>query len=162
MKLEKNLNDSIFDVNLEILEDSKIFKRFSKLESIRLAGLDDNKLKVELSKTIINKAGQFMNVMPPRKKSMRMKANFCYGNAHKKRSCGYEYVEGIIKHKGSGVEISHAWNVDLKTGEMVDFTIMGTDQFEYRGIHIPFDLRFHIALKIAPIWYCTLPYLKII
>jgi len=57
---------------------------------------------------------------------MRMKAQTCYANAESKRDKGFNYVEGIITSKKSGLQISHAWNVD-SNGRHVDFTVMDTN-----------------------------------
>jgi hypothetical protein len=119
----------------------------------------DNDLKVKYSRSIIEAYGQLFQVSPPPKKSMKMKSGSCYGNAHSKREKGYEYVEGIIKSKITGTEISHAWNVD-STGKHIDFTIMETEEYEYRGIVIPFSLRYKVSEKTGRIWYCVLPYIS--
>lgn len=146
-------------MKLDLLQDNKLIRRHSEIEKIRSLGLLDNDLKVKYSRPIIEAYGQLFQVSPPPKKSMKMKSGSCYGNAHSKREKGYEYVEGIIKSKITGTEISHAWNVD-STGKHIDFTIMETEEYEYRGIVIPFSLRYKVSEKTGRIWYCVLPYIS--
>ncbi|MEK0413976.1 MAG: hypothetical protein RL070_1464 [Bacteroidota bacterium] len=146
-------------MKLDLLQDNKLIRRHSEIEKIRSQGLMDNDLKVKYSRSIIEAYGQLFQVSPPPKKSMKMKSGSCYGNAHSKREKGYEYVEGIIKSKITGTEISHAWNVD-STGKHIDFTIMETEEYEYRGIVIPFSLRYKVSEKTGRIWYCVLPYIS--
>lgn len=146
-------------MKLYLLQDNKLKRRHSEIEKIRSHGLMDNDLKVKYSRSIIEAYGQLFQVCPPPKKSMKMKSGSCYGNAHSKREKGYEYVEGIIKSKITGTEISHAWNVD-STGKHIDFTIMETEEYEYRGIVIPFSLRYKVSEKTGRIWYCVLPYIS--
>jgi hypothetical protein len=146
-------------MKLDLLQDNKLKRRYSEIEKIRSQGLLDNDLKVKYSRPIINAHGQLFQVSPPPKKSMKMKSGSCYGNAHSKREKGYEYVEGIIKSKTTGTEISHAWNLD-STGKHIDFTIIETEEYEYRGIVIPFSLRHSISEKTGRIWYCVLPYIS--
>ena len=145
-------------MKLDILQDNQLKKRHSEIEKIRSLGLLDNDLKVQLSKPIIDACGQLFEVSPPPKKTMKMKSGSCYGNAHSKREKGFEYVEGIIKSKATGTEISHAWNVD-SNGKHIDFTIMDTEEYEHRGIVIPFQLRHSISEKTGRVWYCVLPYI---
>lgn len=146
-------------MKLDLLQDNKLIRRHSEIEKIRSLGLLDNDLKIKYSRPIIEAYGQLFQVSPPPKKSMKMKSGSCYGNAHSKREKGYEYVEGIIKSKITGTEISHAWNVD-STGKHIDFTIMETEEYEYRGIVIPFSLRYKVSEKTGRIWYCVLPYIS--
>lgn len=140
------------------IEENDLLLRYIEIESLRKQGLNDNGLKIKYSKPIINFYGQVFKVNPPPKKSMKMKSGSCYGNAHSKREKGYEYVEGIIKNKNNGLEISHAWNVD-KNGNHFDFTIIETDLFEYKGIIVPFSLRYEVSEQTGKVWYCVLPYL---
>ncbi len=143
---------------LKIIKSSELLLRFSEIENLRSAGLLDNDLKVEYSREIIHACGQLFEVSPPPKKSMKMKSGCCYGNAHSKREKGYGYVEGIIKDKNTGLEISHAWNVD-SAGKHYDFTLIDTESYEYKGVVIPFDLRYDVAAKTGKVWYCVLPYI---
>jgi hypothetical protein len=146
-------------MKLTLLDEEKIRIRYFEIEKIRSHGLNDNDLKIKYSKPLIDAFGQLFEVSPPLKKSMKMKGGSCYGNAHSKYEKGYEYVEGIIKDKNTGVEISHAWNLD-SNGEHFDFTIMETDRYEYRGIVVPFSLRYNISKKTGKVWYCVLPYIS--
>ena len=141
-----------------LLDEDQLMQRYLEVENIRSAGLLDNDLKIEYSREIINTCGQVFEVSPPPKKSMKMKSGCCYGNAHSKREKGYGYVEGIIKDKSSGVEISHAWNVD-SDGRHYDFTLIDTESYEYKGLIIPYDLRYEVASKTGKVWYCVLPYI---
>jgi len=134
-----------------------ISKRFSEIEQLRFLK-NDNPLKVKYAMQVLRKHGQIFEVYPPRKKSMRMKEQSCYGNAGSKRSKGYGYVEGIITSKKTGFEISHAWNVDAD-GRHVDFTIMETDQYTYLGVVIPWPLISEVAFSTKAEWYTVLPYL---
>jgi hypothetical protein len=147
-------------MKLVLLDDVEIQNRFQAIEKIRAAGLMDNNLKVSFSWPLLKQCGKLMEVVPPPKKSMRMKRGQCYGNAHSRVQQGYSYIEGIIRHKESGVEISHAWNL-TPTGTYVDFTIMETSQYEYFGVEVPISLRFQLGFKTSPHWYCTLPYLQL-
>ena len=146
-------------MKLTILDEEKIRIRYSEIEKIRSHGLNDNDLKIKYSKPLIDAFGQLFQVSRPLKKSMKMKGGSCYGNAHSKGEKGYEYVEGIIKDKNTGIEISHAWNLD-SNGKHFDFTIMETDTYEYRGIVVPFSLRYNISEKTGKVWYCVLPYIS--
>lgn len=143
-----------------LLDDDQLMQRYLEIENIRSAGLLDNDLKIKYSREIINTCGQVFEVSPPPKKSMKMKSGCCYGNAHSKREKGYGYVEGIIKDKSSGVEISHAWNVDSE-GRHFDFTLIDTESYEYKGLVIPYDLRYEVASKTGKVWYCVLPYITV-
>lgn len=144
---------------MKIINNKILQKRYLEIENIRFQGLLDNDIKIKYSKPIIEKFGKIFNVLPPHKKSMKMKSGSCYGNAHLKKEKGYEYVEGIITSKTTGIEISHAWNVD-SNGNHIDFTIMETDEYVYKGIIVPFDLRYEIASKTGKVWYCVLPYIN--
>lgn len=61
---------------------------------------------------------------------------------------GYQYVEGVIIHKDSGLKISHAWNIDSQ-GNHVDFTIINTDEYLYRGIVIPKNILYALDGRIV-------------
>ena len=149
------------EIQLTIIDDIILNERYSEIQNIRNIGLNDNDLKVKYSKPIIDKYGEYFIVHPPLKKSMKMKSGSCYGNAHKKnRDNGYKYVEGIIRSKYTGIEISHAWNVDTN-GKHFDFTITDTENYDYYGIIVPFDLRYEISSKTGKVWYCVLPYINI-
>jgi len=74
---------------------------------------------------------------------------------------GYRYVEGVITNKVSGLQISHAWNID-PAGNHVDFTILETNEFIYNGVVIPQKLLSQIGFKNGGIWYCHLPYINVI
>lgn len=87
-----------------------------------------------------------------------MKSGSCYANAIKKMDEGYQYVEGLIIDRGSGQKISHAWNIDAK-GNHIDFTIINTDEYIYRGIIISEDILYAVGWKNGRIWYSCLPYL---
>jgi hypothetical protein len=144
---------------MKILDEDKLQQRFKEIQNIRSNGLLDNELKIEYSREIIYACGQLFEVNAPPKKSMKMKSGNCYGNAQSKRQKGYGYVEGIIKVKSSGLEISHAWNVD-SSGKHYDFTLIDTELYEYRGIVIPVNLHYEIASKTGKVWYCVLPYIS--
>jgi hypothetical protein len=144
---------------LKIITYNELLKRHSEIEKIRSFGYNDNDLKIKYSMPILDIHGQIFNVHPPVKKSMKMKSGNCYGNAHSKREKGYEYVEGIIKDKITGFEISHAWNVD-SNGVHFDFTLIDTDSYVYKGLVVPFSLRYQIAEKTGKVWYCVLPYIS--
>lgn len=146
-------------MNLSILKQEVLNYRFSEIEKVRSLGLLDNDIKVRYTKPIIDVYGQFFQVSPPPKKSMKMKSGSCYGNAHSKREKGYEYVEGIIIDKITGMEISHAWNVDSNGGHF-DFTLIDTHSYIYKGLVVPFSLRYQIAEKTGKVWYCVLPYIS--
>jgi hypothetical protein len=143
---------------LSIHSQEVLNHRLSEIEKLRSLGLLDNDLKVKYTRPIIDAHGKLFQVSPPPKKSMKMKIGSCYSNAHSKREKEYEYVEGIIKNKNTGLEISHAWNVD-KNGNHFDFTIMETDLFEYKGVIVPFSLRYQVSVQTGKVWYCVLPYL---
>jgi len=136
---------------------SVISKRFAEIEQLRHLGVD-NHLKVKYSMPILKKHGQIFEVHPPPKKSMRMKAQTCYANAESKRDKGFNYVEGVITSKKSGLQISYAWNVD-SNGRHVDFTVMDTGNYEYLGIVIPWPILSEVAFSTARMWYTVLPYL---
>lgn len=87
-----------------------------------------------------------------------MKLGSCYSNAAKKMSQGFEYVEGIIVSKDSGVKTSHAWNVD-SAGKHIDFTLPNQDNFLYKGVIVPKKILQDVGYKNGGIWYCCLPYL---
>jgi hypothetical protein len=146
-------------MTLSIHSHEVLKHRLSEIEKLRSLGLLDNDLKVKYTRPIIDAHGKLFQVNPPPKKSMKMKIGSCYSNSHSKREKGYEYVEGIIKDKITGMEISHAWNVDAK-GHHFDFTLIDTDSYEYRGIIVPFSLRYQIAEKTGKVWYCVLPYIS--
>jgi hypothetical protein len=132
-------------------------KEIKFLQSLKI----DNDLKVKYSEEVLDVYGSDFNVLPPPKKSNRMKYASCYANAIKKMNESYQYVEGVIIHRGSGQKISHAWNLDAK-GSHIDFTIINTDEYLYRGIIIPEDILYAVGWKNGRIWYCCLPYLEIV
>lgn len=146
-------------MNLILLEENLLQQRYNDIQNLRNFGQIDNELKIKYSKPILDIHGRIFNVHPPVKKSMKMKSGNCYGNAHSKREKGYEYVEGIIKDKITGFEISHAWNVD-SNGVHFDFTLIDTDSYVYKGLVVPFSLRYQIAEKTGKVWYCVLPYIS--
>ena len=81
----------------------------------------------------------------------------CYGNSVRMRRKDYQYVEGIVTHKETGVRYSHSWNVD-KDGNHVDFTFKDPENFRYFGVIIPNDIVDDIGGKNG-IWYCVLPFI---
>ena len=90
-----------------------------------------------------------------------MEPQSCYPNAIKKMQDGYLYVEGVITCKNSGDKISHAWNVD-SNGRHIDFTILETANFKYKGVIIPQHILGQVGLKNGGKWYCCLPYLELV
>jgi len=144
-------------MHLRLRDYKVILKRFAEIEQLRRLGVD-NPLKVKYSMPILKKYGQIYEVHPPPKKSLRMKAQTCYANAESKRDKGFNYVEGIITSKKSGLQISHAWNVD-SNGRHVDFTVMDTGNYEYLGIVLPWPVLSEVAFSTARMWYTVLPYL---
>jgi len=147
-------------MELILRSTSIIKKRYSDIENIRMHGLCDNELKIFYSRPILKAVGTQFQVSPPSKKSLKMKSGSCYGNARRKSRGGYEYVEGIITHKNSGVEISHAWNVD-KYDKHYDFTILETDEYIYTGVTVPYVLHFQAMQPLGRFWYCALPFIKV-
>jgi hypothetical protein len=121
----------------------------------------DNEIKVYYSLQILSTGGRMFNVKPPNRKNRKMKLGYCYANAIRRMKEGFEYVEGVITDKEKGFQISHAWNVDSE-GNHIDFTIMDTAKYEYNGIIIPDSLLEQISKKNGKIWYCSLPYIRII
>ena len=120
----------------------------------------DNRIKVGYSEAILDIYGEDCLVSPPPKKSNRMKLGSCYPNAIKKMHQGFKYVEGIITCKNSGTKISHAWNIN-SAGKHIDFTILNTEDYIYRGIIIPERILYDVGFKNGGIWYCCLPYLDV-
>lgn len=86
-----------------------------------------------------------------------MKTGLCYSNSINKLNNGYKYVEGVITNKVTGQKISHAWNIESQ-GKHVDFTILETDEYLYKGIIIPKNILYVVGFKNGGIWYCCLPY----
>lgn len=145
-------------MKLDLLPQAEYQKRHSQI--IFLQNLkQDNSFKVKYSEEILSIFGDDFNVSPPQKKSSRMKLGLCYSNAATKTSQGFEYVEGIIVSKVSGLKISHAWNVD-STGKHIDFTLPNTDDFLYKGVIVPKKTLYDVGYKNGCIWYCCLPYLN--
>jgi len=146
-------------MELIILTDAIHQNRFREISFLRSYG-EDNDLKVKYSEEVLYVCGTDFTVFPPPKKSNRMKAGFCYSNAIKKMDEGYQYVEGVAIQVGSGQKISHAWNIDSQ-GNHVDFTLINTVDYLYKGIIIPKNLLTTVGCKNGGIWYCCLPYLGV-
>jgi len=147
-------------MNFELLNENEYQKRFEELTLLQ-SFKRDNDLKVNYSQILLDLVGNDFDVFPPPKKSNKMKPQSCYPNAIKKMLEGYQYVEGVITFKNSGDKISHAWNID-SNGRHVDFTILETHKYFYNGIIIPGKTVSQVGKKNGGIWYCTLPYLKIV
>lgn len=147
-------------MEFKLLNDAEYQIRFSQIDFLQSIGRD-NSIKVKYSEEILNQFGKQFDVFPPPKKSNKMKAASCYPNSIAKMNSGYQYVEGIITHKNSGQKISHAWNID-SNGKHVDFTILKTDDYFYKGIIIPKKILYEVGFKNGGIWYCCLPYLEIL
>lgn len=147
-------------MNFELLNENEYQKRFEELNLLKIFK-KDNDLKVKYSQTLIDLVGKDFNVFPPPKKSNKMKTGSCYSNSLSKLNKGYKYVEGVITNKFTGQKISHAWNIDSQD-KHVDFTILETDEYLYKGIIIPDKILYEVGFKNGGIWYCCLPYLDII
>jgi hypothetical protein len=145
-------------MKLDLLPQEEYQKRYSQITYLQNLK-QDNSFKVKYSEEILSILGDDFHVSPPPKKSSRMKLGLCYSNAVTKMSQGFEYVEGIIVSKDSGLKISHAWNVD-STGKHIDFTLPNTDDFLYKGVIVPKKTLYDVGYKNGCIWYCCLPYLK--
>jgi hypothetical protein len=146
-------------MELKNLTDAIHQNRFREISFLRSYG-EDNDLKVKYAEEVLDVCGTDFTVFSPPKKSNRMKSGSCYANAIEKMDAGYQYVEGVIIHKDSGQKISHAWNLDAK-GRHIDFTIINTDEYLYRGIIIPEDILYAVGWKNGRIRYCCLPYLGV-
>lgn len=146
-------------MKLALINEKEYQKRFEEIKSLQLFCLD-NDLKVKYSEKLLEIVGDTFDVFSPAKKSNKMKPASCYPNSIAKMNSGYQYVEGIITHKNSGQKISHAWNID-SNGKHVDFTILKTDDYFYKGIIIPKKILYEVGFKNGGIWYCCLPYLEI-
>ena len=147
-------------MNFELLNENEYQKRFEELTLLQ-SFKRDNDLKVNYSQILLDIVGNDFDVFPPPKKSNMMKTGSCYTNAIKKIDKGYQYVEGIITQKNSGRKISHAWNIDSK-GKHIDFTLLETHEYLYKGVIIPKNILNDIGFKNGGIWYCSLPYLNIV
>ncbi len=144
---------------IQLLNEEKYQNRHKEIKYLQSLKID-NDLKVKYSEEVLNACGTDFTVFPPPKKSNRMKSGSCYANAIEKMDEGYQYVEGVIINRGSGQKISHAWNIDSQ-GNHVDFTIINTNEYLYRGIIIPEDILYAVGWKNGRIWYCCLPYLGV-
>ena len=68
-----------------------------------------------------------------------MKAKMCYENSTKQSTVfggDYDYAEGYVFPSGL-VPLQHAWNVDRKTGTVVDFTMGWMPKAAYYGVTVP-------------------------
>jgi hypothetical protein len=147
-------------MNFELLNENEYQKRFEELKFLQFIELN-NYLKVYYSQSLLDLVGKDFDVFPPPKKSDKMEPQSCYPNAIKKLQDGYQYVEGVITCKNSGDKISHAWNVD-SNGRHIDFTILETANFKYKGVIIPQHILGQVGLKNGGKWYCCLPYLELV
>jgi hypothetical protein len=147
-------------MNFELLNENEYQKRFKELKLLQIIERD-NDLKVNYSQSLLDLVGEDFDVFPPPKKSSKMRFGSCYTNAIKKMDQGYQYVEGIITQKNSGQKISHAWNID-PNGKHVDFTILETANYVYKGVIIPRHILCQVGFKNGGIWYCCLPYLNLV
>lgn len=137
-------------MKLDLLPQEEYQKRYSQITYLQNLK-QDNSFKVKYSEEILSILGDDFHVSPPPKKSSRMKLGLCYSNAVTKMSQGFEYVEGIIVSKDSGLKISHAWNVD-STGKHIDFTLPNTDDFLYKGVIVPKKTLYDVGYKNGCIW----------
>lgn len=144
-------------MNLTLLTEPEYSNRLGEIMLYNKLGCD-NEIKVYYSIPVLDKVGIIFNVNPPRKKRSKMKYGNCYGNAILRMSDGFEYVEGIITNKETGFQISHAWNIDSK-GNHIDFTIIDTQKYKYKGVVISKKLLYEIGKKNGGLWYCSLPYI---
>lgn len=68
-----------------------------------------------------------------------MKPKMCYENAAMQSTVfmgDYDYAEGYVFPPGL-IPIQHAWNVDRKTGTVVDFTMGWLPKAAYYGVTVP-------------------------
>lgn len=147
-------------MKISFLRDDEYQQRFNELNSFYPTNLIEN-LKVKYSEKILHQVGEIYDVFPPPKKSNKMKAQSCYRNAILKTYVGYQYVEGVILNKKSGYKTSHAWNVNPQ-GKHIDFTILNTDDYLYKGIILPEIIVSNVGFKNGCIMNCCLPYLDIV
>lgn len=148
-------------MKISFLKNDEYEQRFNELNSTYAPTIINN-LKVKYSEKILDQAGIFFDVFPPPKKSNKMKAHMCYRNAFRKTyRRQYQYVEGVIVHKKSGVKISHAWNINQE-GNHVDFTILNTYDYLYKGVILPGIIVSDVGFKNGCITDCCLPYLEIV
>ena len=147
-------------MNFELLNENEYQKRFEELKLLQFIEQDNYK-KVNYSQILLDLIGKDFDVFPPPNKSDKMEPHLCYPNAIKKMDKGYQYVEGIITDKISGEKISHAWNID-SNGRHIDFTILETANYVYKGVIIPRHILNQVGLKNGGIWYCCLPYLELV
>jgi hypothetical protein len=147
-------------MKIELLDENEYQKRFKELKLLQIVERD-NDLKVNYSQSLLDLVGKDFDVFPPPKKSSKMKSGSCYTNAIKKLDKGYQYVEGIITDKISGEKISHAWNID-SNGRHIDFTILETANYVYKGVTISRHILYQIGFKNGGIRYCCLPYLNLV
>lgn len=146
-------------MKFNLIKEKEYQKWFKEITSHFQLGID-NKLKVQYSLLVLNKVAENFEVFPPTPKSRRLKKGNCYANSISKMQNGFQYVEGVITDKESNLQISHAWNVD-KDGNHIDFTIMETHRFEYKGVIIPPIIIYEVGSKNGHVWYCCLPYLEV-
>lgn len=147
-------------MNFELLNESEYQIRFEEFKLLQIFR-GDNDLKVKYSQSLLDLVGKDFDVYPPSKKSNKMKTGSCYSNSINKLNKGYKYVEGVITNKFTGQKISHAWNIDPQD-KHVDFTILETDEYLYKGIIIPNKIIYEVGFKNGGVWYCCLPYLSIL
>ena len=107
---------------------------------------------------IILKLGQEFEVK--KSKCKKMKLGRCYGNAASKMSKGFQYVEGVIIDKKTGLEIQHAWNVD-ENNNHIDFTIPDPENYTYIGIVLSKEIVYKVGWENGGTWYAVLPYITI-
>lgn len=147
-------------MNLTLITEPEYTKRLEEIMYYKQLGFD-NDIKVHYSLSVLDKAGRIFKVNHPGKKSNKMKSGTCYGNAIRKMKQGFYYVEGVATNKETGFKFSHAWNIN-PDGNHIDFTIMDTLKYEYNGIFIPKNLLYKIGEKNGKVWYCNLPFIKLI
>lgn len=146
-------------MKFNLINEREYERRLEEITYHHQLGID-NKFKVQYSLPILNRVGENFEVFPPTPKTRRLKEGNCYANSISKMQKGFQYVEGVITDKESNLQISHAWNID-SDGKHIDFTIMETQRFEYKGVIIPPSTLYKVGSKNGNVWYCCLPYLEV-
>ncbi|MGE0020925.1 MAG: hypothetical protein AB7S72_14730 [Draconibacterium sp.] len=111
------------------------------------------------SLSILERKGEQFIVSSGKKDRRTHKMGSCYPNSSKMMKKGYDYVEGYVVNKKSGVINCHSWNVD-KDGNHFDFTYDNPNEYDYFGVVIPESVVWNVGHKNGGIWYCVLPFVE--
>jgi hypothetical protein len=138
---------------------TEIFDLVRECKKNLLESFNLNKILVKHSTNIITSLGRPCKVNSLISDRRTYKLGYCFINSTiKMKEDGWGCVEGFTINKQNGEKISHSWNID-KNGSHLDLTFRDSQNYEYVGIEIPWELISEIGYKNGGVWYCNLPFL---